>query len=437
MAFTRLALLAVVLLLAQARAQEVKAAIVTLLMGEQSGYVQGAVALGQSLIDVKSVLDRVCIVTPEVPRENFRVLEKVGWKMVEVEQVHCNHKNHLDERDYDVASDKVKAGLNRWRPTCTKFRAWEQVEYDRVIFLDSDTLVIAPIDDVALNVGKAAALSNATFAASPESFPPDTFNAGFMLIKPDLDTFQRLLQLNEEIGSSEGGDQGVLNNGLCPGWFYSGPNDPECGRLPWIFNVEVAHYQDYHTFRKMQGQRLPAVIHFVSDGKPWQVLAYEYHSWEDAKSYTSPEMMAKLGRQAVPHMMWRKAYFTALEGVEDVPHNPGNDFLARALAAAHGHAPEELPGVQRGGGEGEGEGEGEGVSTGKPKGKGKGKLKGKGKEQLKEKAKPAPKEAGPRSASQGEEAKAKAKDGRPKRDGGKPKSRGKKMKPRIKSLFDL
>ena len=131
MAFTRLALLAVVLLLAQARAQEVKAAIVTLLMGEQSGYVQGAVALGQSLIDVKSVLDRVCIVTPEVPRENFRVLEKVGWKMVEVEQVHCNHKNHLDERDYDVASDKVKAGLNRWRPTCTKFRAWEQVEYDR------------------------------------------------------------------------------------------------------------------------------------------------------------------------------------------------------------------------------------------------------------------------------------------------------------------
>ena len=48
------------------------AAVVSLLMGEQYGYVQGAMALGKSLIDVKSVLPRVLMVTPEVTRDSFQ-----------------------------------------------------------------------------------------------------------------------------------------------------------------------------------------------------------------------------------------------------------------------------------------------------------------------------------------------------------------------------
>ena len=41
----------------------------------------------------------------------------------------------------------------------------------------------------------------------------------------------------------------VLNNGLCPNWHTVGPEDPECGRLPWIFNVEASHYMDYHALQ--------------------------------------------------------------------------------------------------------------------------------------------------------------------------------------------
>ncbi len=38
-----------------------------------------------------------------------------------------------------------------------------------------------------------------------------------------------------KVGSPEGGDQGVLNNGLCPNWFNVGPTDKDCGRLPWVY----------------------------------------------------------------------------------------------------------------------------------------------------------------------------------------------------------
>lgn len=99
--------------------------------------------------------------------------------------------------------------------------------------MDSDMLIVAPIDDVLYG------FSNSSFLAAPETFPPDTFNSGFMVLNPSIKTYKELLRFNEVVGSTEGGDQGVFNNGLCPQWFTVGPNDPSCGRLPWIFNIEV------------------------------------------------------------------------------------------------------------------------------------------------------------------------------------------------------
>jgi lipopolysaccharide biosynthesis glycosyltransferase len=37
--------------------------------------------------------------------------------------------------------------------------------------------------------------------------------------------------------------------------------------------VEAVHYKQYETLQNMASKPLPAVIHFVSDGKPWVVLA--------------------------------------------------------------------------------------------------------------------------------------------------------------------
>lgn len=48
-----------------------KDAVVTLVAGDMSGYEGGAVALGQSLIDVGSELHRVILVTPEVRSSSF------------------------------------------------------------------------------------------------------------------------------------------------------------------------------------------------------------------------------------------------------------------------------------------------------------------------------------------------------------------------------
>jgi len=294
-------------------------AVVTLVSGASSGYTSGAIALGQSLVDVGSKMSRVVMVTPDVDKQSRDRMSKL-WQVKEVPVVLCNHKHQLDAKEYDLNGDKYTQGVQRWSTTCTKFQAWNLVEFEKVIFMDSDMLVVGPVDD-------ALFMSNASFAASPESFPPDTFNAGFMVIKPSKEGFAHLLELNKRVGSAEGGDQGVLNNGLCPNWFSAPPSDLSCGRLPWLFNVEVAHYNEYKVLRKMSNQREPSVIHFVSDGKPWVVLLYEY--LPQMQSQVPRETLTLLSKQAAAHILWRDAFFRA---TGEAPSK--NDFLIRTVHAA-------------------------------------------------------------------------------------------------------
>lgn len=212
-----------------------KNAAVTLVTGSSSPYVAGAIALGQSLIDVGSKLKRVVMVTPDVEHSARSSLSHI-WDVVEVEPIACNHKVNLNPQQYDLEGQAYKAGIKRWGATCTKFAAWKLTQFERIIFMDSDMLVVGPIDDAIYGY------SNASLVAAPETFPPDTFNSGFLVLNPSLETFQELLRVNDVIGSAEGGDQGVFNNGMCPDWHYVGKDDPKCGRLPWIFNVEAAHF---------------------------------------------------------------------------------------------------------------------------------------------------------------------------------------------------
>ena len=177
-------------------------AIVTLVTGFQSGYAAGALALAQSLKNVNSSLPRVVMVTPDVEKEARERLSLLYHEVLQVSPIPCNHKlsSDLNPSEYNLEGEKYKAGVARWASTCTKFAAWKLIQYERVLFMDADTLVLLPIDDLLLS----SSFSNASLAAAPETFPPDTFNSGLMLITPSLDTFEQLLEVNALTGSAEG-----------------------------------------------------------------------------------------------------------------------------------------------------------------------------------------------------------------------------------------
>jgi hypothetical protein len=291
-----------ILLVGLGVAAEPRGAIVTLVTSND-GYVSGAAALGASLVATGSQLPRVAMVTSEVS-EPMREVLRTLWEVVEVEPIPCNHKMNasITADRFDLSSESYKAGIAKWRHTCTKFAAFTLSSYERLIFMDADTIAVGPVDDALYG------FSRATLAAAPETFPPDTFNSGFLVLTPGSDVLRRLLDANERVGSAEGGDQGVLNNGFCRDWYTASPDDPHCGRLPWIFNVNAVNYAPYKALREMQNQRAPAVIHFVSSNKPWKHLAAEL------SGVALPEVLrAELEKQGAAQQLWRNAYYAAKE----------------------------------------------------------------------------------------------------------------------------
>mmetsp|Transcript_26246 Transcript_26246/g.38902 ORF Transcript_26246/g.38902 Transcript_26246/m.38902 type:complete len:341 (+) Transcript_26246:63-1085(+) len=283
---------------------EPRNAIVTLVTGYHSGYAYGAVALGESLKVVGSKLKRVVMVTPEVDTDE-RSLLSLHWDIVEVDPIPCVHRSALQPGIPDINQypEGLQQDMKRWGNTCTKFSAWKLVEYDRIIFMDSDTIVLEPIDDVLY------LYSNASLAASPECFPPDTFNSGFMVLTPSIDTFEYIVDRGIRMGSAEGGDQGILNNYYCPEWFTANSDNEKCGRLPWMYNVEAQYYLMYKNYRALYGMDKIKVIHFINDGKPWKTLFYDLNY--DSMTMTSMIKSLSEDLYVAAHLYWRYCFLRA------------------------------------------------------------------------------------------------------------------------------
>ena len=79
-----------------------------------------------------------------------------------------------------------------------------------MFYIDADCLVQASPEDVFPR--------DVTFAAAPDIFPPDRFNAGVLLIKPSMDTYNDMMTKTESVISYDGGDTGFLNT-YFPNWF--------------------------------------------------------------------------------------------------------------------------------------------------------------------------------------------------------------------------
>jgi hypothetical protein len=290
-------------------------AVITLVTGRQSGYAYGALALGESLRLTGSRLRRIAMVTPDVDQDSRRLLQLL-WELADVEPILCADRSaHFpagalgskDDHSADVQQDS-----KRFETTCTKFHAWTFTQFDRVLFMDSDLVILSSIDDALYGY------SNASFVAAPECFPPDTINSGFMVFTPSLDTFAFLMRSNAEKGSAEGGDQGIYSEYLCPDWFFADRDDKNCGKLPWKFNVEAQYYVLYKNYLALYQLGPLKVIHYINGGKPWKTLFFDYNI--DTVPRTT--MIDQLSSESYveSHMYWRYLFLRA-SGLEPPPRS--------------------------------------------------------------------------------------------------------------------
>jgi alpha-N-acetylglucosamine transferase len=253
-----------------------KTAFVTLMTGGDN-YLPGVEALGKSIDDTGTTTPKVVMVTGDVSPDARRVMRQGGWVV------------------RDIAPIPPPAGnevlFERFKNSYTKLRVFQLTEYDKVVFLDADTIVMSPIDEL---------FERPFFAAAPDFFMPNRFNSGVMVLDPDEQRFSEIIAMLGKAETYDGGDQGILNSYFDAhfgGWWAM----PVEHRLPASYNLHHFIYQfmqAHPVLQKSFNQELK-VMHYTLQ-KPWQSFNMSGGSdvWWEKFYEAHPEKLSRL-RQMV------------------------------------------------------------------------------------------------------------------------------------------
>lgn len=200
-------------------------------------YVCGAITAAQSIRMSGSTRDLVILVDETISEHHRGGLEAAGWKVRTIQRI----RNPKAEKD----------AYNEWN--YSKFRLWQLTDYDKVIFIDADLLILRNIDFLFTMPEITATGNNGTL-----------FNSGVMIVEPSNCTFQLLMDHINEIESYNGGDQGYLNEIFT--WWHRIPKHMNFLKHFWMGDEEEIKAKKIRLF----GADPPVlyVLHYLGM-KPW------------------------------------------------------------------------------------------------------------------------------------------------------------------------
>ncbi|KAJ1669535.1 glycogenin glucosyltransferase [Coemansia sp. RSA 1694] len=234
-------------------------------------YMHGALALAASLRATGTRHEIICLVADgQLSRPALERLDPAFDRIVSVPILDTNDTSNL-----------ALLGRPDLGSTVTKVGVWALTEYERVAFLDADTLVLGSIDSLLcldpsaeLLPGEVAVgrdcrpnggiLNEGLLAAAPDLGWPDCFNSGVFVAKPSASTHTRLLSLLASQGSFDGGDQGLLN-----AYFDNWSRADHTRRLPFAYNTTSTSFYTYAPAFAHFADSIK-VVHFIGAQKPWK-----------------------------------------------------------------------------------------------------------------------------------------------------------------------
>ncbi|XP_022144172.1 UDP-glucuronate:xylan alpha-glucuronosyltransferase 2 isoform X2 [Momordica charantia] len=230
-------------------------------------YVCGAITLAQSLLQTGTKRDLVLLMDESISMSKRTALVAAGWTIRIITRI----RNPRAEKD----------SYNEYN--YSKFRLWQLTDYDKIIFIDSDIIVLRNLD-LLFHFPQMSATGNDN----------SIFNSGIMLIEPSNCTFQIFMDHRNEIVSYNGGDQGFLNEVFV--WWH---------RLPRRANFLKNFWSNTTVERSVKNEMFGAepakvyAIHYLGL-KPW--LCYRDYdcNWniDDQRVYASD----------VAHRRWWKLH---------------------------------------------------------------------------------------------------------------------------------
>ena len=232
-----------------------------------NSYVRGVLLLKECLRRVKSKYPLLCLVTEDVDNVILEVLDKAGIKYEFIQKVKT--PDHIMEHNMKINPRQSRI----WENVYTKFQIFSLEQFDKIILLDADLLILKNLDHCFEMPHMTAALDgeyNHLWPLWPH------FNTGFLVIKPNKKEFEKIVDFANNFKPEEhplfNGSQQVFSDQEILNLYYSDwPNKPEL-HLNKYYNVFPLFTPGIHLDDIMKNSYF---MHFVGS-KPWEVFDTKY-----------------------------------------------------------------------------------------------------------------------------------------------------------------
>lgn len=186
-------------------------AYVTILYGNNI-YLTGALVLGYSLKKTKTNHDIIILVTPDVSEEYKEYLKKF-YKIIDINYIKLN--DNLFEKE-------------RFKDVFTKLECLKLIQYDKIILLDLDMIIVKNIDKL-FKLSPPAAVLKHNYVPYGQKISSkmicnnnkliNTINAGLMLLEPNINEYENIKKdINNTMIKYKFPEQEYLSLRYCNKW---------------------------------------------------------------------------------------------------------------------------------------------------------------------------------------------------------------------------
>jgi len=194
-------------------------------------YLLGIRVLIKSVRMAGQTEDFLVLVTESVKHETRKILTDAGAKVIEVASI---------ENPYKSDPTRRRSYQSRFDQTLIKLHVWNQLAYDRILYMDADNIVLNPVNNL-WNCGHFCAIF----------MNVAVFHTGLLVIKPDEAVYNDMLRSLASVESYDGADQGFFvgyfkNMEYSPLWNDSQPfqSQDKTNRMPINYNMNHIYYYE-------------------------------------------------------------------------------------------------------------------------------------------------------------------------------------------------
>jgi len=150
-------------------------------LANNEAYAKGALTLAMSLLEVNSLYPLLVLVTEDVPSPLIRALEGIGCLVYPTDTV--------------VLPPELSLETARWGPAFTKLVAWKRTEYEKLMFMDSDLLVLQNVDHLftAVDDMLLATVDADASSCKYNAERLELINSGLLVLRPSTTTYVQLI----------------------------------------------------------------------------------------------------------------------------------------------------------------------------------------------------------------------------------------------------